>query len=220
MLEHHIDTGLEKPIALREYRRAPSQFEYIEEEVKKNLKLGAIEPCISEWAAQVVLAKRKDGKLRFCINYQGLNAITKKCAYLMPRVDETLDSLAGCKWFSALDAKQGFWHVPLAEEDRDKTAFRTRSGQYRWRVMPFGLVNAPATFQRFMDTVLMGLTPEFALVYIDDVVIFTKGDFDDHLAHLERVMQAFEKRGPIHLSLTKCQFAKPKNRLPRTHRVG
>ena len=206
LLKHTIDTGDAQPVVRQPYRRSPAESEIIEEEVKKNLRLGAIEQCASPWAAPVVLVRKKDGTTRFCIDYRGLNAVTRKVAYLMPRVDECLESMAGCKWFTGLDLKSGYWQIDIEEQDRPKSAFRTRSGQYRWKVMPFGLINAPATFQRLMDTVLMGLTPEFAMVYVDDIIIYTRGDFGEHVAHIERILKALGSAG-LQLSLAKCQFA-------------
>ena len=205
LLHHSIDTGGERPVAKRPYRRPPGQNEIIEKEVKTLMDQGLVYSGFSPWAAPVVLVKKKDGAMRFCIDYRGLNAVTKRAAYLMPRVDDILDSLNGRQWFTGLDLKSGYWQVALDEDAQRKSAFATRSGQYMWKVMPFGLVNAPATFQHLMDVVLAGLTPELALVYVDDVIIFTKGDFNDHLLAVDRVLGALQKAG-LQLALNKCQF--------------
>src|SRR6218665_3719848 len=129
------------------------------------LKSGVIEPAASEWAANVVLAKKKDGTLRFCIDYRKLNDVTRKDVYPLPRVDACLDALSGAGWFTTLDLRSGYHQVPLRPAEADKTAFITRRETYRWKVMPFGLCNAPATFQRLMDIVLSGLNYELCLVY-------------------------------------------------------
>ena len=118
--------------------------------------------------------QKKDGSTRFCIDYRKVNTVTRKDAYPMPRVDDTLDTLAGAKWFSTLDLISGYWQVEVNPKDREKTAFCTPKGLFEFKVMPFGLCNAPATFQRLMDMVLAGVQWTSCLVYIDDVVILGK----------------------------------------------
>ena len=113
------------------------------------LQKDVIQPSASPWASPVVLVQKKDGTMRFCIDYRKLNAVTRKDAYPLPRIDETLEALGGSKWFSTL--------VEVSEQDRLKTAFSTREGLFELKVMPFGLCNAPATFQRLMDMVLAGV---------------------------------------------------------------
>ncbi len=130
-----------------------------------------IQPSSSPWASPVLLVPNKDGSLRFYIDYRNVNSVTRKDAYPLPRVDDTLDTLAGSKWFSTLDLLSGYWQVEVSPEDRNKTAFCTHEGLFEFRVMPFGLCNAPATFQRLMDAVLAGLQWSSCLVYIDDIVI-------------------------------------------------
>ena len=206
---HTIETGDSFPIAVPQYRCSPAEDAYKEKEVKKMLDTGVIQPSESPWAAPVVLVKKHDGTLRFCIDYRKLNAITKKIAYPMPRVDTLLESLAGCKWFTGLDEKSGFWQITLDDNSRPKSAFRTRSGLYEFKVMPFGLVNAPASFQHLMDVVVMGLAANFALVYVDDIIIFSRDTFEDHLEKVDCVLAALEK-AKLQLSLPKCQFAMAK----------
>lgn len=118
--------------------------------------------------------------MRFCVDYRALNGVTTKVAYPMPRIDEMLDNLGGSN---------------LTAEARAKSAFRTRSGLYEFRVMPFGLTNAPATFQRLMNVVLAGLMPLHCMVYIDDVVIFSKGTFEEHLGWVDKVLTCIEEAG-------------------------
>ena len=120
----------------------------------------------SPWASPVVLVKKKDGTTRFCVNYRKVNAVTRKDGYPLPRVDDTLDTLAGSKWFSTLDLISGYWQVEMSPQDQEKTAFCTPEGLLQFNVKPFGLCNAPTTFQRLMDMVLAGLQWSSCLVYL------------------------------------------------------
>ena len=124
----------------------------------------------------------RDGGLRFCgvDYYRRLNDVTKKDCYPLPCVDDTLDTLSGAQWFSTLDLKSGYWEVGLHQEDKEKTALSTRSGLFQFNVIPFGICNAPATFERLMDLVLRGLTWKTCLVYLDDVIVIGK-TFKDHM---------------------------------------
>ena len=125
--------------------------------MKKLLERGLIEPANGAWSSPAVLVRKKDGTWRFCIDYRRLNAITQYDAYPLPRIDESLDALSGSKYFSTLDLVSGYWRVPLSKDDQEKSAFATRDGLWKWKVLPFGLTSAPATFQRLMERVLQGL---------------------------------------------------------------
>ena len=133
-----------------------------------------IEPGQSLWVSSVVLVKKKDGSLKFCVDYRQLNSITKFDAYPLPRIDETLESLGGARWFITLDLISSYWQVGLTPVAKIKSAFCVRSGLFVWNVMPFRLCNAPGTYERLMETVLQGLQWSSCLVYLDDVVIFGK----------------------------------------------
>lgn len=150
----------------------------------------------------VVLVK-KDGGLRFCADYRKLNDVSKFDAYPMPRVEDVLESVGSATIFSTLDLCKGYWQVPMDEKSREKTAFTTPFGLFEFKVMPFGLHNAPATFQRMMDEVLKECQ-DFAKAYIDDVVIFSN-TWEEHLHHLDRVFQCLQKAG-LTLKQSKCQF--------------
>ena len=125
-------------------------------------------------ASPVVLVGKKDGSLRFCVDYRKLNAITRKDAYPLPRVDDSLEALSGSKWFSTLDLLSGYWRVEVDERGRPRTAFTAGDGLFEFGVMPFGLCNAPAVFRRLMDLVLSGIWWEHCLVYINDIIIMGK----------------------------------------------
>ena len=201
---HRIDTGDAAPVR-QPLRRQPFAYQAtIDERMDQMIADGVIEPAVSEWAANVVLARKKDGTMRFCIDYRHLNECTKKDSYPLPRVDECLDALSGASWFSTLDLRSGYHQVAMDMKDADKTAFVTRRGIFRWRVMPFGLCNAPATFQRLMDIALSGLNFETCLVYLDDVIIFGN-DLDQHLDRLKQVLQRL-REAHLKLKPTKCQL--------------
>lgn len=138
------------------------------------LQKEVIKPSNSPWASPIVLVKKKDGSTRFCVDYRRLNSVTVKGAYPLPRVDESFDSLAGAKYFCTLDLASGYWQVVMQPEDRPKTAFASHKGLFEFTVMPFGLSNSPATFERLMEIVLCGLQWEKCLVYLDDVIVFGK----------------------------------------------
>ena len=171
-VEHDINTGDRPPIRCAARRMSPQKMKKEEECVTEMLTSGQIEPSDSPWSSPVVLVTKKDSGTRFCVDYHRLNDATTKDAYPLPRIDDTLDMLAVKQWFSTLDLASGYWQVSLSQEARVKTAFATHSGLFQFRVMPFGLCNAPATFEHLMDRVLQGLRWSCCLVYLDDIISF------------------------------------------------
>ena len=186
------------------HRLGPHKEEEAERQVRKLLKQGLIEPANSAWSSPVVLVKRKDGSWRFCVDYRKLNAITLQDAYPIPRIDESLDALSGSKLFSTLDLTSGYWQVPLDPDAQDKSAFATRTGLWKWKVLPFGLTSAPATFQRLMEQVLQGLHWKTLLLYLDDIIVVAP-DFQTHLQRLEEVLGRLQKAG-LKLKPGKCEL--------------
>ena len=174
IMQHRIVTGESKPIK-QAPRRLPLHLkEKAEEEIEKMLSKGIIEPSSSPWSSPVVLVKKKDGTIRFCIDYRKVNGVTVKDSYPLPRIDDCLDALSGSQWFCTLDLASGYWQVEMAEQDKEKTAFSTGSELYQFNVMPFGLCNAPATFERLMERVLVGLPWQVLLIFLDDIIVHAK----------------------------------------------
>ncbi|GBM51458.1 Retrovirus-related Pol polyprotein from transposon 297 [Araneus ventricosus] len=183
MTQHRINTGDHPPIKQYPRRLPLSRKEEADHLVKEMVDNGIIEESSGPWASPIVLVKKKDGSTRFCVDYRKLNEITKKDSYPLPRIDDTLDALNGSQWFTTLDLKSGYWQVEIQPEDKEKTAFTTGQGLWQFKVMPFGLCNAPATFERLMETVLRGLTSEACLVYLDDIIIVGR-TFQEHLNNI------------------------------------
>ena len=169
---------------------------------------GVIEPATSEWALPIVLVPKKDGSLRFCVDYRRLNARTVPDAYPLPRIDDCLESLGDAEIFTTLDCNAGYWQVPVAPEDHDKTSFTSYLETFRYTRMPFGLRNAPATFQRALDIILSGFRWQSCLIYLDDVIVFARST-EEHLRHVDEIFTLLRRAG-ITLKLTKSSFFQPR----------
>ena len=203
-VEHDINTGDRSPIRCAPRRMSPQKMKKEEDCVTEMLTGGQIEASDSPWSSPVVLVMKKDGGTRFCVDYRQLNDATIKDAYPLPRIDDTLDMLAGKQWFSTLDLASGYWQVSLSRAARAKTAFATHSGLFQFRVMPFGLCNAPATFERLMDRVLQGLRWNRCLVYLDDIISFG-GTFGAALSNLTLIFERLRSYG-LQLKSSKCHL--------------
>ena len=171
LVKHTIDTGQAKPVKIPPTRVTQKQKQIIEDEIDSMLEKDIIQPSTSPWSSPILLVTKRDGSIRFCIDYRRLNAVTVKDAYPLPRIDDSLDALSGARWFSTLDLVSGYWQAEILESDRPKTAFYCHKGLFQFKVLPFGLCNAPAVFERLMELVLHGLTWEKCLCYLDDVII-------------------------------------------------
>ena len=207
LVKHNI--VLTDPIPFKErYRRIPPQlFSEVKAHLKEMLDLAAIRHSNSPWASAIVLVRKKDGKLRFCIDLRKLNNRTLKDSYSLPRIEHVLDQLLGSTIFTTLDLKAGYWQVEMVEECKPYTAFTCGPlGFYECETMPFGATNAPATFQRLMDNCLGDLNMNWCIVYLDDIIIFSQ-NAASHIERLEAVFKKLAKAG-LKLKPSKCEFFK------------
>lgn len=182
------------------------------------LTAGIIEPSESPWASGVVMVnKKKSQRMRFCADYRPLNSVTKKDSYPLPRIDESLDLVSGSSWFSSLDLRSRYWQVPRSSEARPKTAFCTGRGLWQFRVLSFGLCNAPATFERLMEKVLADFPLQECLVYLDDILVHGSS-FQAAMGVLQRVLQRIAAAG-VKLHPDNCCFMRKELEF-LGHRVG
>ena len=202
--QHSIVTETDKPVYQHPYRASFAKQEFMREELRELLEEGKIRKSHSPYGSPVVLPLKKDGSYRFAIDYRRLNKITRKDGFPLPRIDDILDRLTDAKYFATLNAKSGYHQIPMAEKDIPKTAFVVPDGHYEWLVMPFGLCNAPATFQRFMNELLAGLLPEKSVVYIDDILVFG-ATWDEFISNLKEVLHRIATHGVV-LNFKKCSF--------------
>ena len=206
-VKHQIKLTDNTPIKVPHRRVPPGMYAELRTLIKDMLHEGHIRPSESPWAFPVVLVRKKDNSLRFCVDYRQLNARTIKDAFALPRIEETMEHLYGAKFFSCLDLKSGYWQVEVDEADKEKTAFTLGTlGFFEWNSMPFGLTNSPATFQRLMQRCLGDLQPEECLVYLDDIIIFS-ATIEDHMERLEKVFAKLKEFG-LKLKPSKCHFLK------------
>lgn len=192
-----------KPISIPPYRIPIWWKSKLASEIKTLLDLEVIEPSNSPWAAPVVCVMKPDGSLRMCIDYRALNKVTKADPYPMPRIEELLEKVAPARFISTLDLNKGYYQVPLSDSAKEKTAFITPQGKFQFRKMPFGLRNAPATFQRMMNDILTRHSR--ASAYIDDIVV-TSTTWKEHLQDLREVFEKLRKAG-LTVKESKCTFA-------------
>ena len=204
LVQHTIPTDNSPPVRQRAYRASPIIRQEIKHQCDRLLEAGVIEPSSSPWSSPVVMVKKKSGSYRFCVDYRKLNKVTRPDSHPLPRIDDTLDALAGNVYFSTMDLSSGYWQVAMDPVDKAKTAFTTGTDLYQFTVMPMGLRNAPSTFQRLMQLVLRGLHWDFVLVYLDDVIVFGR-TFDETLSRLRVVFDRLRDAG-LKLRPDKCTF--------------
>ena len=206
VIKHTIDVQGNYPIRLKPYRPPFKQKEEINRQIEEMLEHGIIRPSKSPWAAPVVLVKKKSGEMRFCINYRQLNNVTKKDSYPLPRIDDILDKMSGKTLFTTLDLASGYFQIIMDDAAKELTAFIVENNLYEFNRMPFGLTNAPSTFQRLMNYVLRTVLGHFALVYLDDIIIYSK-TLEDHFNHIETIFRLLHEAG-LKLKFKKCHFLK------------
>jgi len=185
---HRIDTGDARPVRQTLRRQPYDLVPKIDAYVEGMCKAGIIELSSSPWASNLVVVEKKDGTYRYCVDYRKLNSLTKRDAYLLPRIDACLDTLSRSTWFSTFDLRARYHQVPMHPDDADKTSFVTRTGTYKVKRVPFGLCNAGSTFQRVMDLAVRGMNFDLCLVYLDDIVVFSK-TLEEHTRRLELLFE-------------------------------
>ena len=204
-VKHKIQLTDNTPFKDKYRRIPPSMIDEVGAHLKEMIDLKVIRPSQSPYCSNVVLVRKKDNTLRFCIDLRKLNNLTVKDSYALPRIEETFDALHGAKWFSTLDIKSAYWQVEIEEQDKHKTAFVVgQLGFYECERMPFGLTNAPATFQRLIESCMGDLNLHHCLLYLDDIVIFSQ-TYEEHLNRLESIFKRLQTAG-LKLKPSKCKF--------------
>jgi RNase H-like domain found in reverse transcriptase/Reverse transcriptase (RNA-dependent DNA polymerase)/Integrase zinc binding domain/Chromo (CHRromatin Organisation MOdifier) domain/gag-polyprotein putative aspartyl protease len=209
--EREVDHRIElesgaTPTAKPMYRMSQNELEELRKQLDELIENGFIRLSRSPYAAPVIFVRKKDGSMRLCVDYRALNKITIKNKYPMPRIDDILDQLKDAKVFSKIDLRSGYYQVRIKPEDVEKTAFRTRYGHYEFLIMPFGLTNAPATFMTIMNNILHPLLDKCVIVYIDDILIYSKNE-EEHEKHLRQVLTLL-RENKLYGKLSKCEFFK------------
>lgn len=204
LISHEIPLTDEVPMRQRYRRIPPAEYDAVKTHIHQLLESQVIRESCSPYASPIVLVKKKDGSLRLCVDYRQLNRKTRKDAFPLPRIEESLDALSGACWFSTLDLASGYNQVPVEEKDKCKTAFCTPFGLFEFNRMPFGLCNAPSTFQRLMERMFGSQHFQTLLLYLDDVIVFSSS-MEQHLERLERVLSRLHQEG-LKVKLEKCCF--------------
>lgn len=204
IVRHEIFTGDHPPIKQAPRRMPLTKREVVQKEVQSMLQNGIIEPSTSPWSSPIVLVEKKDHSTRFCVDYRALNEITRKDSYPLPNIQDCFDAFGGTSWFSSIDLQSGYWQVGMSSADAPKTAFTCSEGLFQFKVLPFGCCNGPPTFQRLMDYVLAGLRWKICLLYLDDVIVFSK-TFEDHVEQLSQVLSRISEAG-LKVAPKKCHF--------------
>ena len=192
------------PISRRPYRMALRELAEMKKQLEELMDKGFIRPSSSPWGCPAIFVKKKDGTLRMCVDYRPLNAVTVKNKYPLPRIDTLFDQLAGAKVFSKIDLRSGYHQIKIRPQDIPRTAFSTRYGLYEYLVMSFGLTNAPAFFMYLMNSVFMPELDKFVVVFIDDILIYSKND-EEHTCHLWIVLTRLREH-QLYAKFSKCEF--------------
>jgi transposase InsO family protein len=203
--DHRIELTGQNPLKTSPlYSLTLDQLEAMKRYLVDNLRKGFIEPSGAPFGSPVLFAKKHDGSWRFCVDYRRLNAATVKDKYPLPLIDETLRQLGKAKIFSKLDIRQAFHRVRMDPGSEDLTTFRTRYGQFRYKVLPFGLTNGPATFQRFINSQVFEYLDEFVTAFVDDLIIYSDNE-EEHIEHVKAVLRKLRAAG-LQVDLKKCEF--------------
>ena len=209
LVRMEIDTGDAYPEKLPARRVPVALRQEVAHQLSEMQNNGVIQPSKSPWASPVVLVKKRDGTHRFCVDYRGLNSMTKADSFPLPRNGDLLDQLGRSRYFSTIDLALGFRQIRMHPTSQEKTAFATQQGLFEFRVMPFRLTNAPAVFQRLMQQVITPLNPsagpDFVSVYLDDILVFSRS-LEDHMQHLKIVIQRLDDAS-LKQKPRKCRFA-------------
>ena len=192
------------PIAKRPYRIPPQELEELKKQIRELQAQGFIRPSSSPWGAPVLFVEKKDGTLRMCVDYRSLNEVTIKNKYPLPMINDLFDQLEGATVFSKIDLRSGYHQLKIREQDIPKTAFTTRYGLYEYTVMSFGLTNAPAYFMNMMNKVFMEFLDKFVVVFIDDILVFSKNK-QEHEVHLRLVLEKLREH-QLYAKFNKCEF--------------
>ena len=210
IIHHTIETGDARPVSQNYYRHNPLVKEEIEKQTKEMLQSDIIEPSTSPWTSPVVMVKKKTGDYRFAIDYRRLNRVTKPMSFPLPRLEDIFDTVGNtnAQIFTTLDLASGFWQIPLDPETKHKSAFISHQGIYQFKKLPFGLRNSPVVFQLAMTKALQGMNWKFALIYVDDILIFSN-NFEEHLGHLSQIFDRLREAN-LKLKPSKCKFATKK----------
>ena len=211
-LEREIDHDIEvflgsEPISKRPYKMSLPEAIELKDQLRQLLEQGYIRPSNSPWGAPVLFQKKKDGTLRLCIDYRGLNQVTVKNKYPIPRIDELLDRLHGSKVFTKIDLRSGYYQIRVKDSDIPKTAFNTRYGHFEFTVMSFGLTNTPATFNRLMQDIFRPYLDDFVLVFFDDILVYSKS-IEEHEEHVRKVLRLLREH-KLYAKKSKCRFFSP-----------
>ena len=186
------------------YKLSLAEMDELKRQIETLLEQGWIRPSSSPYGAPILFIPKKDGKWRMCIDYRALNRITVKNRYPLPKVEELMDRLHGARYFTKIDLYSGYHQIRVRESDIEKTAFVSRYGSFEYLVMPFGLCNAPATFQRIMNTILRDGLDKFVLVFLDDILVYSKTR-EEHIQHLRSILSRLRSE-KFYGRLAKCDF--------------